>query len=166
MSDIQPVQDEELFSRWVYVPRFMSEDGILNSRFVILREPLKESGISGQLYNRQERISIISDALQFIRKRKDGSNAETLKYIAVAKVGEIRAIAIDNDVIDVVEVPSEKVSSHAEIQFTINGKIVDGTCKDAKLLMYYDELKDLFERNLSEVTLEEIQEAMQFRSSL
>lgn len=158
MSSTKTVQDEELFSRWVYVPRFMTEDGILSSRFVILREPLNESGISGQLYNRVERRAVIKDALQFIRKRKDGSCAETLKYIAVANVGEIRAIAIDDDVIDVVEVPSARVSGHAEIRFAINGKMVDGTCKDAKLLMYYDELKDLFQRNLSEVTLEEIQE--------
>lgn len=135
----------------------MSESGILNSRFIILREPLKESGISGQLYNRLERQQVIKDALQFIRKRKDGTDAETLKYIAMAKVGDIRAIAIDNDVIDVVESPSDTVSCHAEIIFTLNGKKVDGTCKDAKLLMYYDELKDLFSKNLSEVTPEEIE---------
>lgn len=160
MNDTQEIQDEEIFSRWVYIPRFMSEDGFLNSRFIILREPLREAGISGQLYNRLERKAVIKDALQFIRKRKDGSYAETLKYIAMAKVGDIRAIAMDNDAIDVVENPSAKVSFHAEIRITINGKIVDGTCKDAKLLMYYDELKDLFGKNLSEVTPEEIEEAM------
>ena len=63
------VDDNERFSRWVFYPRFMDENGGLNHKFIFLRPNINEEGISGQLYDRISRQIAIEDGVKFCRKK-------------------------------------------------------------------------------------------------
>lgn len=148
MSDIDPniVDDQEHFSRWVYQPRFIDENGRLNSRFVILRPTINEEGLSGQLFDRISLEVAVSEGKKFIRKYK--TNSEKLVALAIVGVGDLRQIADVNDIIDVVSVPSESVSAHAEIRFYLNGQLATGNTPTSFLKYYFDEINSLMQDNL------------------
>jgi len=145
------VSDNEHFSRWVYAPRYLTDEGLLNDKFISLRPQIKEKGVSGQLCDRIDFATIVSDGNRFIRVNANGDAIESLKYVAKANVADIRNIALWGDTVDVVKVPSQLVHEHAEIIFMLDGMLVDALCKDAKLLYYFDELKILLGKCLIEV---------------
>lgn len=130
------VEDKEHFSRWVYNPRFINDSGEVNDKFITLRSHINEKGISGQLYDRLTLEEIITTGLKFIRRKRSGEPTETLSHIAKVQVSSIRQLATTEDKIDIVEVPSETVPQHAEIQFSLKA------AKPAKLYYYFEKIKD------------------------
>ena len=148
------VKDSERFSRWVYRPRFIDASGILSDRFITLRPQLHEEGISGQLYDRVGREVVIKEGVLFVHKDKNGNPKEELVAISKALVSEIRELSQDNDIIDVVSVPSAKVSHHAEIRFKIDGVdfMADRNVMDARLQDYFDQIRMIMSENLDFVS--------------
>lgn len=144
------VKDNEHFSRWVYRPRFIDVSGTLSDRFITLRPQLHEEGVSGQLYDRAGREIVIKEGLLFIHKDKKGHPTEELVAISKALVGEIRDLSQDSDVVDVVSVPSDKVSHHAEIRFKIDGVdfVAGRNVMDARLQDYFDQIRMIMSEDL------------------
>lgn len=70
---------------------------------------------------------------------------------ACTKVGNMRSLAEDEDVIDIVLTESDIVA-HAEIQFYIKGELLRGICRNSRYLRYCDHLKDLLSESVREIT--------------
>ena len=147
------VFDSEIFARWLYKPRFVSDDNFLNERFISLRVfpgNIPEKGISGQLLNRAGHNSVISCGKKFRRTSKDGTNKEE-RFVGYAKatVGDIREISnVVSDKVDVILTDSSEIPFHAEIRFVIDGNEIDGNHIEARFLKYKDKLTDLFNRDI------------------
>ncbi len=141
------VDDNERFSRWVFFPRFVNQNGLLNQKFVYLRPNINEEGISGQLYDRISRQVAIADGMKFCRN-KNGVPTEKLVALAIAKAGELRKLAFIPDSIDIVSCPSPNVHAHAEIRFAIDGIPITGNTANMQLLYYYDRIKDVLSDGL------------------
>ncbi len=151
--DDTTVFDSDIFARWLYKPRFISEDGILNERFVSLRVfpgNVPEKGISGQLLNRAGHNSVISCGKKFRRTAKDGTIKEE-RFVGYAKVdvGDIRGISKKvSDTVDVILTDAAEIPFHAEIRFVIDGQGIDGNHIDARFLKYKDKLTELFSKDI------------------
>lgn len=143
------VQDCEHYVRNVYCPRNVDESGILKDTFISLRtfnNNVKEDGVSGQILERAGEEEIFANGEQHIRKRKEKPTERYVGY-ACAEVGNIRSLAEDEDVIDVVLTESEIVA-HAEIQFYIDGELLQGVNRNSRYLKYCDELKELLAKTI------------------
>lgn len=151
--DYTTVYDSEIFARWLYRPRFISDDNKLNERFISLRvfaDKIPEKGISGQLLNRAGHNSVISCGKMFRRTSKDGTDKEE-RFIGYAKaiVSDIRKLSnVLYDKVDVVLTDAVHIPFHAEIRFIIDGQEVDGNHIDARFLKYKDRLTDLFSQDI------------------
>ncbi len=146
-ENIEFVSSDERFSRWVYCPRHIGNDGVLNERFIYLRPSINEEGISGQLYDRISFEIAVDDGKQFLRKRNNG-DSEKMVAIAVVKTGELRGLSYNDDSIDVVSQPSERVHYHAEIRISFDGNPVTGNTPGLKTKFYFDRIKQLMQANL------------------
>lgn len=150
-TDIQDmVLDSEEFSRWVFQPRYIDELGILNSKFITLRPHLKECGVSGQLINRAGFYEAVRCGNLFIRRDKNGNPIDQLVAIAKAKVSDIRSLSQDSDTIDVLSVPSESVTDHAEIRLFIKGVlfVAGENTMNAAVQDYLDQISFLLSENM------------------
>ena len=147
------IYDSEVFARWLYQPRFISNDNKLNDRFISLRVfsgNVAEKGISGQILNRAGHNSVISCGRKYRRTSKDGTNKEE-RFIGYAKaiVGDIRNTSETFcDAVDVIFAESADIPFHAEIRFVINGQEIDGNHLDARFLKYKDKLTELFSKDI------------------
>ncbi len=140
---IEEVKKEEHFSRWIFKPRFIDENGVVNDRFVALRPHINEQGLSGQLIDRIGFDVAVSEGSAFVRTKKDGTPLETLYGLAIAQVVDIRGLSLSNDNVDVESVPSQNVSAHAEIRIYINGELATGKSTDFKLRFYLNQIQNI-----------------------
>lgn len=149
------VMDEERYARNVYDPRNIDEKGILKEPFISLRtfqDGTEERGVSGQIYDRVSEEDIIENGIRFIRKKNNGEPKERYVGFALAKVGDIRAVAGEDDEIDVVLTESE-IPAHAEIVFRIEGVYLQGKNRNSRYLKYCDDLKELLNKDIRRVTI-------------
>lgn len=128
------VKDEEHYLRWIYDPRHIIKD-VVQLSFISLKP--KEEGVSGQIYERLESEAEIYKAAKSFERNK-----EAYWGYAMASVGEIRSIAMDDDKIDVLMTVS-KVPAHAEIRFAIDGEQIVGNTPNPRLSYYFNEIKEL-----------------------
>lgn len=145
------ILDEERFSRWVYKPRFVDDDGLLKKSFIFLRENINEEGISGQLYDRLSHDVVVSEGIKFERRHKNPQKSEKLVGLAIVPVGDLRDVAILPDTIDVESVPSDYVSEHAEIRFYLDGVLATGNTSNQLLDFYFDEILSLMANGLTSI---------------
>ena len=134
------VRDEEHYLRWIYDPRNIIKDELKPS-FISLRP--KERGVSGQIYERLE-----SDVEIYKAAKTYENSTEAYWGYAMALVGDIRSIAMDDDKIDVLMTVS-KVPAHAEIRFAIDGEQIVGNTPNPRLSYYFNEIKVLLCGGLS-----------------
>lgn len=134
------VRDEEHYLRWIFDPRHIIKDEFKPS-FIRLRKD--EKGISGQIYERLETKEEIYKAAKNFERAE-----ESYWGYAMASVGEVRAVALDDDEIDVLMTKSI-VPAHAEIRFVIEGAEVVGNTPNSRLSYYFNEIKDLLSRGIS-----------------
>jgi len=149
------VEDDEIFARWIYQPRFMDKNEVLNEAYVSLRERNgnpngPEDGLSGILLNRTTHNEVVETGIGFIRKKK-GQPVESFLGYGKALVGAIRRISEDNDRIDVIESPSDSVPHHAIVIFVIDGERIRGNTPHPRMRRYKERLLDLFKSNLVRV---------------
>ncbi len=144
------IEDSEIFSRWIYCPRYVDESNNFNDNYTSLRKTINEEGISGQIYNRAGKEAVMKSGLEFIRKNKKGVATEAFVGVGLAEVISIRQLSVEPDTIDVIEVPSTRVPHHAEIRFWINGIPSFGQCQNPRLLYYFYELKKLMSKDVVE----------------
>ncbi len=145
---IDEVKNEEHFSRWIFKPRFIDDNGVVNDRFVALRPHINEQGLSGQLIDRIGFDVAVSEASAFIRTKKDGTPLESLYGLAIAQVSDIRGLSLSNDNVDVEPVPSDRVSAHAEIRIYINGLLATGKTTDFKLRYYLNNIQNILQEGI------------------
>lgn len=139
------VGDDEVYARWIYQPRFMNNEEVLNERFMSMRERNgnpngPENGISGMLINRCDHDTVVEIGQQHKWKPKKNQPEEIFWGYGYAVVAEIRAVAEDKDVIDVEESPSETVPHHAIITFYIDGERQRGNTPHPRMRRYKDNL--------------------------
>ncbi len=140
---IDEVKNDEHFSRWIFKPRFIDDNGVVNERFVALRPHINEQGLSGQLIDRIGFDVAVSEGIAFVRTKKDGTPLESLYGLAIAQVADIRGLSLSGDNVDVESVPSDRVSAHAEIRIYINGDLVTGKSTDFKLRFYLNKIQNI-----------------------
>ena len=151
--DGEVIYDSEVFARWLYQPRFINNDNMLNDRFISLRVfpgKIAEKGISGQILNRAGHNSVVSCGKKYRRTSKDGTDKEE-RFIGYAKaiVGDIRNLSESfGDTVDVILAETADIPFHAEIRFVINGQEIDGNHLDARFLKYKDKLTELFSKDI------------------
>lgn len=131
------VRGEEHFLRWIFQPRHLS-NGEIRDNFISLRP--YETGISGQIYERVEEKKIYEVSSEYAKRNRNYG-------YAIAKVGDIRDIAKDNDYIDVVMTES-LIPAHAEIQFQIDGHPIIGNTPNSKMTYYYFKIKELLSKTI------------------
>lgn len=131
---LNPITNSELLARLIFCPRFCDNElKRFNNRFIFLRE--NEEGISCC------RFSLMTKA-QIDNRGKLLANKNVYKGYALAVVNEI--IAIDETVIYITATSND----HAEIRFKINGETMHGNVRSSQLQYYFDEIKELFLKNI------------------
>lgn len=139
------VGDDETYARWIYHPRFMDDDEMLIERYVSLREREgnpkgPEGGLSGMLLERAGHDAVIKCGIAGKWKPKKNKAPETFWGYAYSKVGNIRSIAKNPDVIDVQLSPSETVPHHAIVIFLIDGEQMRGMTPNPRFRRYKEAL--------------------------
>ena len=131
------VRGEEHYLRWIFQPRHIS-NGEIRDNFISLRHD--ETGISGQIYERIEEKKIYEVSSEYAKRNKNFG-------YAMAKVGDIRDLAKENDDIDVVMTES-LIPAHAEIQFKIDGCPIIGNTPNSKMTYYFLKIKELLSNTI------------------
>lgn len=126
----EPISNKETLARLIFSPRYCDDTLTgFNNRFISLRN--NEEGISCCRFTLMTETEINKRGKLLARK-------DIYKGYALAVVEDI--ISIDSKVIVVVATSND----HAEIRFVINGENVRGNVRYSELQFYFDEIRDLF----------------------
>lgn len=126
----EPISNKETLARLIFSPRYCDDTLTgFNNRFISLRN--NEEGISCCRFSLMSKEEINQRGNALARK-------DIYKGYALAVVEDI--ISIDSEVIIVTATSND----HAEIRFVINGENVRGNVRYSELQFYFDEIRDLF----------------------
>ncbi len=127
---LEPISNKEVLARLIFSPRYCDDTLMgFNNRFISLRN--NEEGISCCRFSLMSKDEINQRGKALARK-------DIYKGYALAVVGDV--ISIDSEVIIVVATSND----HAEIRFVINGENVRGNVRYSELQFYFDEIRELF----------------------
>lgn len=134
---IEPISNSENLARLIFSPRYCDDElSDFNNRFISLRN--NEEGISCCRFSLMTEVDVNQRGRSLARK-------DFYKGYALAIVKDI--IGIDKDIIFVVATSND----HAEIRFIIDGITVRGNARYSRLQFIFDEIRDLFLKNVVKI---------------